>query len=365
MRSFLTRTLALSLVGTAAIAPSAFSFDLEDYATTYRATRDAYLKAEDELDHVVGIYSRMRKAAELIGFDIAAGEQYFWPLDLYRPKIQNESGQPCLDSVGNPRDNFCNAGATCTPETGTCTDWNSPFANVSEPKKLLANYAKFIAVKDQVARTDRGSQFEEYFIHPDQGWESIFGWPFREARDAAIRAYVERLSDLPDLYAQPEGTEFAGLIVPKNYLTAQWQLDPVADQALIEAIRGQYAAVRDSLLKAVNELRLALGPYRAASEAYRVATEIYTYSTTCGAFERGQLPAEWFCISRPDGSARCDCNLGPDQCTTNVAVIANEPLPSQSFELCPAAPSAEFPCLCVVDAAGRPCQSGTGTRTYE
>ena len=29
----------------------ALLFDLEDYATTYRATRDAYLKAANELKH--------------------------------------------------------------------------------------------------------------------------------------------------------------------------------------------------------------------------------------------------------------------------------------------------------------------------
>ena len=34
--------------------PLALLFDLEDYATTYRATRDAYLKAANELKLATG-----------------------------------------------------------------------------------------------------------------------------------------------------------------------------------------------------------------------------------------------------------------------------------------------------------------------
>jgi len=35
----------------------ALLFDLEDYATTYRATRDAYLKAANELKLATGPYN--------------------------------------------------------------------------------------------------------------------------------------------------------------------------------------------------------------------------------------------------------------------------------------------------------------------
>ena len=37
-------------------------FDLEDYATTYRATRDAYLKAANELKLATGPYKAARNA---------------------------------------------------------------------------------------------------------------------------------------------------------------------------------------------------------------------------------------------------------------------------------------------------------------
>ena len=40
----------------------ALLFDLEDYATTYRATRDAYLKAANELKLATGPYKASRDA---------------------------------------------------------------------------------------------------------------------------------------------------------------------------------------------------------------------------------------------------------------------------------------------------------------
>ena len=41
---------------------TASAFDLEDYATTYRATRDAYLKAANELKLATGPYKAARDA---------------------------------------------------------------------------------------------------------------------------------------------------------------------------------------------------------------------------------------------------------------------------------------------------------------
>merc|ERR1711959_602505 len=52
-------------------------FDLEDYATTYRATRDAYLKAANELKLATGPYKESR-ALNLIGGS--------WILDLTNEK---------------------------------------------------------------------------------------------------------------------------------------------------------------------------------------------------------------------------------------------------------------------------------------
>jgi ABC-type transporter lipoprotein component MlaA len=51
--------LKLALLG---FVYSAMAFDLEDYATTYRATRDAYLKAANELKLATGPYKAARDA---------------------------------------------------------------------------------------------------------------------------------------------------------------------------------------------------------------------------------------------------------------------------------------------------------------
>ena len=51
--------LKLALLG---FMYTATAFDLEDYATTYRATRDAYLKAANELKLATGPYKAARDA---------------------------------------------------------------------------------------------------------------------------------------------------------------------------------------------------------------------------------------------------------------------------------------------------------------
>jgi len=47
----------------------AFAFDLEDYATTYRSTRDAWIKAADEFEVAVIDYMNHRVAAIEMGID--------------------------------------------------------------------------------------------------------------------------------------------------------------------------------------------------------------------------------------------------------------------------------------------------------
>merc|ERR1712167_60280 len=50
------------LTGLALVQMFSLLFDLEDYATTYRATRDAYLKAANELKLATGPYKAARDA---------------------------------------------------------------------------------------------------------------------------------------------------------------------------------------------------------------------------------------------------------------------------------------------------------------
>ena len=56
----LTKSKWLYLFGALSISISAHAFDLEAYATTYRETRDAYLKAANELKLATGPYKSAR-----------------------------------------------------------------------------------------------------------------------------------------------------------------------------------------------------------------------------------------------------------------------------------------------------------------
>ena len=58
----LFKSFIIGTILTMAIAPHASAFDLEDYATTYRATRDAYLKAGNERKLAQGPQSSAAKA---------------------------------------------------------------------------------------------------------------------------------------------------------------------------------------------------------------------------------------------------------------------------------------------------------------
>ncbi len=58
----LTKSKWLYLFGALSMSISAHAFDLEDYATTYRATRDAYLKAANETKLATGPYKAAKNA---------------------------------------------------------------------------------------------------------------------------------------------------------------------------------------------------------------------------------------------------------------------------------------------------------------
>jgi hypothetical protein len=377
MRSFLTRTLALSLMGTAAIAPSAYSFDLEDYATTYRATRDAYLKAYDEVQLAVGVFARARLAAGLAGFNVTASEQYFWPLDNFRPKVSDRTGVTCVDTNGNGSDEMCNIGATCGSD-GKCTAPSGPqavYGPGTDWKTIITGYVQYLSAKDTITRLDNGLDENTWTYYPTvegllriEGDNPFGSYNFWGMVHRAYHQYRETIQQAaPDIFPQPEGSPFAGMYVASGWQSAQWQLDPEdpVDQEILEIIAMHYYWTRESLLRSVSDLKMATGPYRAAQAAYDTATEFYLRSTSCTPFDERGIQPEWFCIASANGSLRCDCNAGTGRCPQNNAVIANEEIPAQSVELCPATPSADLPCLCVQDAAGTPCVSGTGTRTYE
>jgi hypothetical protein len=85
--------LKLALLG---FVYSATAFDLEDYATTYRATRDAYLKAANELKLATGPYKAARDAY------VAATATY--TKSLYeRRRLDNSATSTALASSDSSR----------------------------------------------------------------------------------------------------------------------------------------------------------------------------------------------------------------------------------------------------------------------
>jgi len=68
-------------------APTAYSFDLEDYATTYRASRDDYIKASASLQSAETVYKASVKAR----FSM---EKAAWTLELAQVNSNSSDYEP-------------------------------------------------------------------------------------------------------------------------------------------------------------------------------------------------------------------------------------------------------------------------------
>jgi hypothetical protein len=363
-KRMMASVVAALLVWVGHPTPSAQAFDLEDYATTFRATRDAYLKAKNELSLAAGVYARARIVMDLMGFDMSA-EALFWPLDNYRPKIADRTGQAC-DWEGQ-----CNATATCSGGICTAPTVRHPIVGLSrsEWQNLRKLHTRAAEVGDQIDPTDfwmgpNGSEDLWYRQATDGSGEGV---ALQFEKNNAINRLAWEINRVPmrDEAAEDAGP-YAGYIVPLHFETAPWPVDPVEDWALIENAWYQYMAIRNAFLKAAAEAELARSPYEAALAAYVVATERYTALISCGDM-MPELPAEWFCAARGDAGEplRCACNLGPGRCdASDPAVVVNEAAPTASYRVCPEAPEPGLHCACVLDTQARPCAPGATTRYY-
>ena len=89
---------------TLAMALPAMAFDLEDYATTYRATRDAYLKAANELKLATGPYTAAHDAyvAANIKYNASLGSPDDIRIAIASAKVRKN----CLLEYKNLRDEY-------------------------------------------------------------------------------------------------------------------------------------------------------------------------------------------------------------------------------------------------------------------
>ena len=338
--------IALLTASLIAAPQSAQAFDLEDYATTARATRDHYFMAANEVALAASVFARARIAAELMGFGTAEGEALFWPLTNYRPTITNRTDEPC------DGDDRCNATATCNG--GFCGAPSNPHPIVNmtlaEWQQARHLFVRSIEIGDTLSATSVlwpldliESSFNGDSVHIN--WE----------KGNANQALSFRIESFP--LTDVEAENDFGLIVPLHYdtETVAWPVDPIEDAGPIEATYWSYIATRAALLKAVAELEFARGPYMAARDTYVVATEKYTALISC-VTPMAEIAPEWFCVARPTAGApvRCVCNLGEGRCqATTPAIIVNEPAPASSFALCREPPAKD--CICAVDDLGSPC----------
>lgn len=224
MRLFQRIALTFMLAGALAADRPAQAFDLEDYATTMRATRDAMFKALNEarLAHVA--YSDALELGRTYGIDVH-------------------------ESVWLYPESLVSGACTTPPGFAFATNFTGPAYG-----HALANFIREMAD-----------------VLPPSVWDRVFGNPeiastwFRGQRDAFLKAYNESMlaSNLPTV------DESKNLCVDRNY-----QYD-------IEDLQTTLRARRDAYLKAGNELALSIPPYKAALAAYRAATDVYTKHTAC------------------------------------------------------------------------------------
>ena len=197
----------------AARVPVAVAFDLEDYATTYRATRDAWLQASNEYELAIQGYLRYRNYAQDAGI--------------------------------NPNDALLLQSLLSDSLRGGCN--GEQFAAASSALALLVRH-----VLPYVTPTDRGN-----FLRGD----GIAGGllqaitSYRAGRDSALQDYEALIAGnapsvtgppLVDLGAADRDTILAGLI-----------------------------ARRDAALTAQLELSFATPPFKAAYAAYLGASQRY------------------------------------------------------------------------------------------
>jgi hypothetical protein len=225
--------LACALLGTGLIAPPAGAFDIEDYAGTSRATRDALKKSMNELRLAHGAWIEISTHAALHGIDVR-DEAWLLP-----PMVLSGSCESAPDVA---------------------------FAkNVTGPE-LGRAYGNFIRTMVDVLSPDA---FQAVLRDPEDAQTY-----YRQARDAYRKQMLEAVVALPPIPGLP---------------------NQCADQVYygdIEDLMGTLRARRDAYLKAANQYTLALPPYKAALAAYLAVTRVYGHGIACDpGINTGALPA--------------------------------------------------------------------------
>lgn len=216
--------LGLSAPLVMAMTTPANAFDLEDYATTMRATRDAMFKAINELRLAWGFYYIVLDHGRRYGIDVHE-ENWLVPESVISGSCETPPG-------------FAFATNFTGPEYG----------------HALANFIRQMGD-----------------VLPPELWDLAVGsqevkdtW-FRAQRDRAMKEYNENILAT----WIPTVTPTDSTCVDHAYFND------------IEDLQTTLRAVRDAYMKAGNELALSIPPYKAAVAAYHAATDVYVRHASC------------------------------------------------------------------------------------
>jgi len=209
----------------AMISIPSYGFDLEDYATTYRATTDAYLKAKRDayLSQIkLGTIVKQFKVIQPVETDFAYSlSQVHSCSGIMESKIARSNSSKVISELE---------------------------AMLTDPMVINAQ---------NNARTSFDSGFTQVEL---------------KNRLARVKNYYQRLDpsldQVTDLLREPTSYADEGT----SLFDAQFDREDFATS---------FRATRDEYLKALNELRLATFPYLAAKNALMTATQSYLNHADC------------------------------------------------------------------------------------
>lgn len=223
----------------ATLSFNAVAFDLEDYATTLRATRDAYLKASVERDLAYGPLKNLH--------------------NLYVQSCYKISGNELLTkNIQGLHDGMCNED----------TKQAHPGGGVYRPDGSLGDmlYSLILATPLHIdlplsltANSDPVANTMHYRMR-------VKNTDIAAAYTASINLTFEK-----DL----------SCTITKNYLGQKVGETDSDFNLRMDFFKIRYNARYAAYVKASSELQLATGPFKAAFAAYQAATSVYVAASEC------------------------------------------------------------------------------------
>lgn len=225
-------------IGLPLLPVKSFGFDLEDYATTYRSTRDAYQRSLLEFTLAKGSLDRTLAIAKS------------WEKACYRLNIGKS-------------DQFLNVQGTLS---GACNK-DGQLPHSSGGPKTSDGSPKF---GDQLSTLINLAPLTSRFPEGDIEDANTSYRAFRDTLRAQRRsAFIEAgmpmtIETIPNCVVQDEALN-----------------QSLRRQATLEEFHRTFREVRDAFLWAGENLELATGPYKAAMSAYQAAVAVYSVTSDC------------------------------------------------------------------------------------